>query len=91
MSILTGGITSAYRQKCSGTSSQQNISELFQPTILSSQAKQQTETQLDLSNLNLFLKVEKFKMETPETIRTSLQQGEWVTSIDFKDAYFHIP
>ena len=30
-------------------------------------------------------------METPETIRTSLQQGQWVTSIDFKDAYFHIP
>ena len=46
---------------------------------------------LDLSKLNLFLKAEKFKKETPETIRTSLQQGEWVTSIDFKDAYFHIP
>ena len=46
---------------------------------------------LDLSKLNLFLKVEKFKMETPETIRTSLQQGEWVPSIDFKDVYFHIP
>ena len=46
---------------------------------------------LDLSKLNLFLKVEKFKMETPETIRTSLQQGEWVTSVDFKDAYFHVP
>ena len=46
---------------------------------------------LDLSNLNLFLRTEKFKMETPETIRTSLQQGEWVTSLDFKDAYFHIP
>ena len=46
---------------------------------------------LDLSNLNQFLKVEKFKMETPETIRTSLQQGEWVTLVDFKDAYFHIP
>ena len=30
-------------------------------------------------------------MEMPETIRTSLQQGEWVTSIDFKDAYLHIP
>ena len=30
-------------------------------------------------------------METPETIRTSLQQGEWVTSIDFKDDCFHIP
>ena len=46
---------------------------------------------LDLSKLNVFLKVEKFKMETPETIRTSLQRGEWVTSIDFRDAYFHIP
>ena len=46
---------------------------------------------LDLSNLNKFLKTESFKIETPEKIRTSLQAGEWVTSIDFKDAYFHIP
>ena len=30
-------------------------------------------------------------METPETIRISLQQGEWVTSLDFSDAYFHVP
>ena len=45
---------------------------------------------LDLSNLNQFLKAEKFKMETPETIRTSLQQGEWVASINFKDAYLPI-
>ena len=35
--------------------------------------------------------METFKMEIPEIIKTSLQQGEWVTSIDFKDAYFHIP
>ena len=46
---------------------------------------------LDLSTLNKFLKVGTFKMETAETIRTSLSQGEWVTSIDFRDAYFHIP
>ena len=46
---------------------------------------------LDLSTLNTFLNTESFKMETPETIRTCLQVGEWVTSIDFKDAYFHIP
>ena len=39
---------------------------------------------LDLRKLNLFLKAEKFKMETPETISTSLQQGEWVTSIHFR-------
>ena len=46
---------------------------------------------LDLSHLNLFLKPGTFKMETPETIRLSLQRGEWVTSLDFRDAYFHIP
>ena len=46
---------------------------------------------LDLSTLNTFLNTESFKMETPETIRTSLQAGELVTSIDFKDVYFHIP
>ena len=46
---------------------------------------------MDLSTLNTFLSTESFKMETPETIRTSLQAGECVTSIDFKDAYFHIP
>ena len=45
---------------------------------------------LDLSTLNSFLNTESFKMEIPETIRTSLQAGEWVTSLDFKDAYFHI-
>ena len=46
---------------------------------------------LDLSALNKFLSVKTFKMETPETIRISLQQGEWVTSLNFSDAYFHIP
>ena len=46
---------------------------------------------LDLSKLNLFLHSETFKMETPETIRLSLQKGEWVTSLDFSDAYFYIP
>ena len=30
------------------------------------------------------------KPNLSETIRTTLQQREWVTSIDFKNAYFHI-
>ena len=46
---------------------------------------------LDPSTLNKFLKAEKFKMETPETVRTSLQPGKWVMSIDFKDSCIHIP
>ena len=46
---------------------------------------------LDLSQLNLYLVPSYFNMETPETIRLSLQQGEWITLLDFSDAYFHIP
>ena len=45
----------------------------------------------DLSQLNLYLTHCTFKMETPETIRLSLQKMEWVTSLDFSDAYFYIP
>ena len=45
----------------------------------------------DLSRLNIFLLVERFKMETPESIRASLIPGEWVSSIDLADAYLHIP
>ena len=88
--LPAGGITSAYRQKCSRGSKKPIISELFNRLFLVPKPNNRRPI-LDLSNLNFFLKAEKFKMETPETIRTSLQQGEWITSIDFKDAYFHIP
>ena len=44
-----------------------------------------------LSRLSTFLHVEKFKMETPESIRTSLIPEEWVSSIDLSDTYLHIP
>ena len=46
---------------------------------------------IDLNRLNTFLHVEKFKMETPESIRTSLIPGESVSSIDLSDSYLHIP
>ena len=41
--LPAGGITSAYRQKCSGTSTKPNISGIFQP-IFNPQAQQQVET-----------------------------------------------
>ena len=46
---------------------------------------------IDLSRLNTFLLVERFKIKTPESIRASLIPGEWVSSIDLADAYLHIP
>ena len=60
------------------------ISRVLQSPVPSTQV-------IDLSRLNTFLHVEKFKMETPESIRTSLIPGEWVSSIDLSDAYLHIP
>ncbi|XP_070184795.1 uncharacterized protein [Littorina saxatilis] len=45
---------------------------------------------LDLSLLNTFLREIKFKMETPATVRDSLRPGDWATSIELTDAYFHI-
>ena len=61
-------------------SSQFKISGLLQLTFLGSKTTQPWRPILDLNKPNL-----------SETIRTSLQQVEWVTSIDFKDAYFHLP
>ena len=46
---------------------------------------------IDLSPLNKFIPQTHFKMETPRSIRDSLRKGDFLTSIDLKDAYFHIP
>ena len=45
----------------------------------------------DLSSLNNFLVIPKFRMESALSIQRSLKQGQWVISIDVKDAYLHIP
>lgn len=45
---------------------------------------------IDLSTLNRYLVIHHFKMETPETVRLSLRQGQWSTSIDLTDAYLHL-
>ena len=76
---LGGTVSSLYNgeQKCSRTGSKPKLNGVLQPAIFGTS--------------NTFLNTELFKMEIPETIRNSLQVGEWVTSIDFKDAYFHIP
>ena len=46
---------------------------------------------INLKPLNGYLVKEKFKMETQRSIRRAISPGEWVVSIDLKDAYFHVP
>ena len=45
---------------------------------------------IGLGRLNTFLLIERFKMETSESIRASLIPGKWVSSIDLSDTYLHI-
>ena len=45
---------------------------------------------IDLSSLNVFVHCPSFTMETPRSILRALHQGQWLTSLDLKDAYFHI-
>ncbi|KAL3999504.1 Ran GTPase-activating protein 1 [Sarotherodon galilaeus] len=46
---------------------------------------------LDLRALNQHLRSYKFRMLTPTTQLHVVRPGDWFTSIDLKDAYFHIP
>jgi hypothetical protein len=46
---------------------------------------------LNLKKLNAaHLDTPHFRMETVEDVRHALQPGDWATSIDLKDAYFHV-
>ena len=45
----------------------------------------------DLSVLNRFLVVTPFRMETVSSILESMAEGEWMVSLDLKDAYFQVP
>ena len=46
---------------------------------------------LDLRGLNRFLKVIPFRMLTAADILRVVTRGEWFTTVDLKDAYFHVP
>ena len=45
----------------------------------------------DLSLLNKYINLSKFKIETSKMVLSSIRKGDWMVSIDLKDAYFHIP
>ena len=46
---------------------------------------------LDVSQLNKSLVCGTFKMDHAQVIREAAQMGMWATSVDFSDAYHHIP
>ncbi|MEE6509146.1 hypothetical protein FKM82_024599 [Ascaphus truei] len=46
---------------------------------------------LDLRKVNTFLKEGKFKMVSLNLIIQEVQPGDWMVSIDLRDAYLHMP
>jgi ribonuclease HI len=46
---------------------------------------------LDCRTLNEELCLVHFKMESPETVRALIQEGDWATSLDIKSAFNHVP
>ncbi|KAK2902453.1 hypothetical protein Q8A73_012199 [Channa argus] len=46
---------------------------------------------LDLSFLNQFMVVRRFHMLTTASVLRSVPPGDWLSSVDLKDVYFHIP
>ena len=89
--LPVGGITSAHSQECCRTSKKPNFSGVFQQTVSSPKTQQQVATYPGSEQTESFPQGGEIQDGNTETISTSLQQGEWVTSIDFRDAYFHIP
>ena len=46
---------------------------------------------IDLSHLNRFVDVSHFQMETIQSALLSVRQGDWMASIDLKEAYLQVP
>ena len=46
---------------------------------------------IDLSHLNNFVQLTSFKMETVALVLLSVREGDFLASLDLKDAYFQIP
>ena len=46
---------------------------------------------IDLSPLNGFVRQPPFTMETAASVLLSVREGDFLTSVDLKDAYFQIP
>ena len=86
-----GGTVSADEQKCSRTGSKPKLTGVLQPSIFGTQTQQLVETGPGPEHLEHLPKHRVVQNGDPRDNKTPLQVGEWVTSIDFKDAYFHIP
>ena len=77
-------------QGCSGASST-SICGLLQPSVCRWKTSGSWRPVIDLSHLNRFVDVSHFQMETIQSVLLSVRQGDWMASIDLKEAYLQVP
>ena len=46
---------------------------------------------IDLSTLNTYIVSQHFHMETPQSVLRSIRQGDWMISLDLRNAYLQVP
>ena len=78
-------------KECNRKGGKCKISRVLQSPVPSTQASSTMEGSHRPKQAQHFSTRRKVQMETPESIRTSLISGEWVSSVDLSDAYLHIP
>ena len=85
------GIASAYRQKCCRTGVQSDLVGVLQPTLFSPQTQQQMETDIRPQQSEPIPQSGEIQDGNTGNHQNLPSTREWVTSVDFKDGYFHIP
>ena len=85
------GIAHSDKQVGSGKSGYQIIPCFLQPAISSPKAQQKMETNLGPHSIESVPQSRYLQDVNPRNNPTIFTKGEWVTSLDFSDAYFHIP
>ena len=73
-----------YQRSCS-------LFQVFIPHFSGTQKRWRSQAGSQSKPLNKFIRVTKFKMCTPQKIIQTLHKGDWLASLDLKDAYFHVP
>ena len=85
------GIASAYRQKCCRTGVQSDLVGVLQPTLFSLQTQQQMETDIRPQQSEPIPQSGEIQDGNTGNHQNLPSTRGRVTSVDFKDAYFHIP
>ena len=78
-------------QRSNNTSDQEPKGRLLLDSISGSQKGWQNAAVINLKALNVFVKSQHFKTEGIHLIPDLMVQGDWLTRIDLKDAYFAVP